>query len=386
MCGSDFLFSIALWGVAGLNGEMRTVLETKNLSFTYDGGKQALKNISIRIPTGCKVAFVGPNGAGKSTLFMHFNGILKPTDGEVEYNSKNISYTKKGLHELRKDVTFVMQNPDDQIFNVIVEDDVAFGPFNLDLPLDEVRKRVEEALGVVGMENERSRPIHHLSFGQRKRVAVASALAMHPKVLIMDEPTAGLDPEMVHRLYEIADEVSMRGSTVIISTHDVETAYSWADLVIVLVGGEVLAQGTPFEVFSMKDVLDKAGLSVPMIHGLNEFMSAEKQNSIYGRMMSTALLNIRSGIVPGTLYLMRPGCTGEARGCVGVYGSSSRHYVETNDIKVNFGFNAIERCINSILDGNDASIYLDSTLDHVLDRKLLDVAAHGITITVEELQ
>ncbi|MDR0509156.1 MAG: ATP-binding cassette domain-containing protein [Candidatus Methanoplasma sp.] len=365
---------------------MRTVLETKNLSFTYDGGKQALKNISIRIPTGCKVAFVGPNGAGKSTLFMHFNGILKPTDGEVEYNSKNISYTKKGLHELRKDVTFVMQNPDDQIFNVIVEDDVAFGPFNLDLPLDEVRKRVEEALGVVGMENERSRPIHHLSFGQRKRVAVASALAMHPKVLIMDEPTAGLDPEMVHRLYEIADEVSMRGSTVIISTHDVETAYSWADLVIVLVGGEVLAQGTPFEVFSMKDVLDKAGLSVPMIHGLNEFMSAEKQNSIYGRMMSTALLNIRSGIVPGTLYLMRPGCTGEARGCVGVYGSSSRHYVETNDIKVNFGFNAIERCINSILDGNDASIYLDSTLDHVLDRKLLDVAAHGITITVEELQ
>ncbi|MCL2296228.1 MAG: ATP-binding cassette domain-containing protein [Methanomassiliicoccaceae archaeon] len=367
-----------------MDGEIRTVLETKDLSFTYEGGKHALKNVSIRIPAGCKVAFVGPNGAGKSTLFMHFNGILKPTRGEVKYNSKNIAHTKKGLLELRKDVVFVMQNPDDQIFNVIVEDDVAFGPFNLDFPLDEIRKRVDVALRVVGMENERTRPIHHLSFGQRKRVAVASALAMHPKVLIMDEPTAGLDPEMVHRLYEIADEVSMSGSTVIISTHDMETAYSWADLVIVLVDGEVLAQGTPFEVFSMKDVLDRAGLSVPMVHGLNEFMSTEKKNSVYGRTMPTALLNIRSGIIPGTLYLMRPGYAGETHGCVGVYGSLSRHYLEGSDKTVHFQFNAIDRCIDDILDGKDASIYLDKPLDHVLDRKLLDVAAHGIIITVEE--
>jgi len=366
--------------------EMRTILETKDLNFVYEGGKRALKNVSVKVPTGCKVAFVGPNGAGKSTLFMHFNGILKPTEGEVEYDSKIVEYTKKGLHELRKDVTFVMQNPDDQIFNVIVEDDVAFGPFNLDLPLDEVRKRVDEALMVVGMVEERHRPIHHLSFGQRKRVAVASALAMHPKVLIMDEPTAGLDPEMVHRLYEIADEVSMNGSTVIISTHDVETAYSWADLVIVLVEGEVLAQGTPFEVFSMKDVLDRAGLSVPMVHALNEFMSRDGRNNIYGRTLSTALLNIRGGVVPGTLYLMRPGYEGEAHGRAGVYGSSARSFVEKNSVSIQFGFNAIEKCIDDILGGNDASLYLGDTLDHVLDRKLLDVAAHGITIMVEELR
>ncbi|MCL2712214.1 MAG: ATP-binding cassette domain-containing protein [Methanomassiliicoccaceae archaeon] len=364
--------------------EMGTILETKDLNYRYEGGKHALKNVSVKIPTGCKVAFVGPNGAGKSTLFMHFNGILKQTDGIVEYNSKKVEHSKKGLIELRKDVTFVMQNPDDQIFNVIVEDDIAFGPFNLDLPMDEIRKRVDEALKMVGMENERKRPIHHLSFGQRKRIAVASALAMHPKVLIMDEPTAGLDPEMVHRLYEIADEVNMSGSTVIISTHDVETAYSWADLVIVLVNGEVLAQGTPAEVFSMKDVLDKAGLSVPMVHGLNEFMSTNGRSNIYGRTMSTVLLNMRRGVIPGTLYVMRPGYTGKVYGRTGVYGSASRSFIESNNITIQLGFNAIERCVEDILNGNDASLYLDTSLDHVLDRKLLDVAAHGITIAVEE--
>jgi cobalt/nickel transport system ATP-binding protein len=363
-----------------------TILETKELCFTYSGGKEALKSVSVKIPAGCKVAFVGPNGAGKSTLFMHFNGILKPTEGDVIYDSKKVDHSKKGLKELRKDVAFVMQNPDDQIFNVIVEDDVAFGPFNLDLPIAEVRKRVDDALRMVCMESERKRPIHHLSFGQKKRVAVASALAMHPKVLIMDEPTAGLDPEMVHRLYEIADEVSMSGSTVIISTHDIETAYSWADLVVVLVDGEVLAHGTPFEVFSMKDILEKACLSVPMIHALNEFMSVNGMSSVYGRTMSAVLLNMRRQVAPGKLYLIRPGYEGDVYGRVGVYGSASRSFVEQNDVKIHFGFNAIERCIEDILDGNNASIYMDGTLDHVLDRKLMDVAAHGVIITVEELQ
>jgi cobalt/nickel transport system ATP-binding protein len=366
--------------------EMTTILETKNLNYVYEGGKHALKNVSVKIPTGCKVAFVGPNGAGKSTLFMHFNGILRQTDGEVEYDSKKVEHSKKGLIQLRKDVTFVMQNPDDQIFNVIVEDDVAFGPFNLDLPIDEVRKRVDDALKMVGMENERKRPIHHLSFGQRKRVAVASALAMHPKVLIMDEPTAGLDPEMVHRLYEIADEVNMNGSTVIISTHDVETAYSWADLVIVLVDGEVLAQGPPYEVFSMRDVLEKAGLSVPMVHQLNEFISLNKGTNIYGRTITTVLLNMRRACAPGTLYVMRPSYSGESYGRIGMYGSVSRSFIEKSNIDAPIRFNAVERCIEDVLNGNDATLYLDVTLDHVLDRKLLDVAAHGITIAVEERQ
>ena len=362
---------------------MTIILETKNLSYTYEGGKQALKDVSVKIPAGCKVAFIGPNGAGKSTLFMHFNGILKQTDGEVEYNSKKIDLSKKGLIELRKDITFVTQNPDDQIFNAIVEDDVAFGPFNLDLPISEIRKKVDEALMMVGMQSERFRPIHHLSFGQKKRVAVASALVMDPKVLIMDEPTAGLDPEMVYRLYEIADEVNMSGSTVIISTHDIETAYSWADLVVVLFEGEVLAQGTPFEVFSMKDVLDKAGLSVPMIHGLNEFISAEG-HSRYGRTMTNALLNIRKKTEPGTLYVKRPGCEGETHGNVGMYGSTSRLFIEKNEIVIQFRFNAIERCIEDALNGKDSTIFLDESLDHVLDRKLSDVAEHGVIIPIKE--
>ena len=359
------------------------ILETKDLSYRYEGGKQALKSISVSIPAGCKVAFVGPNGAGKSTLFMHFNGILKPTGGEVKYNANNVDYSKKGLLSLRKDITFVTQNPDDQIFNVIVEDDVAFGPFNLDLPLPEVRQRVKDALKMVGMEEERSRPIHHLSFGQRKRIAVASALAMNPKVLIMDEPTAGLDPEMLYRLYEIADEVNTKGSTVIISTHDVETAYSWADLVVVLDEGEVLAQGTPSEVFSRQDVLDKACLSVPLIHKLNEFMKANGWKT-YGKMMSTVLLTLRRNVKPGILYLMRPGCTQESHGSIGVYGSESRSFVEQNGIEVQYGFNAIERCIEETLDGKDSTLYLSPSLDHILKGMLSAVSAHGVNIIIEE--
>ena len=365
-------------------GTDMTILGAKDLCFAYEKEKPILKNVSVSIPAGCKVAFIGPNGAGKSTLFMHFNGILKQTSGEVEYNSEKIDLSKKGLIELRKEVTFVSQNPDDQIFNVIVEDDVAFGPFNLGLPINEIRERVNSALKIVGMESERKRPIHHLSFGQKKRVAVASALAMHPKVLIMDEPTAGLDPEMVYRLYEIADEVNMSGSTVIISTHDIETAYSWADLVIVIVNGEILAQGTPFEVFSMKDVLDKAGLSVPMIHGLNEYMSSIGETNIYGKTLASVLLNIRKNVNPGTLHIVRPGYTGETFGNIGVYGSLSRSFIESSDIKIHYGFNAIERCVENILNGNDSTLYLDEILDHVLNRKLLEIAAYGINITTEE--
>jgi cobalt/nickel transport system ATP-binding protein len=209
---------------------------------------------------------------------------------------------------------------------------------------------------------------------------------MYPKVLIMDEPTAGLDPEMVHRLYEIADEVNVNGSTVMISTHDVETAYSWADLVIVIVNGEVLAHGTPFEVFSMRDVIEKAGLSVPMVHEVNEFISLNTGRNIYGRTMSTVLLNMRRKCAPGTLYVMRPGYNGEMHGRIGMYGSSSRSFADKNKIDVQLKFNAIERCVEEVLNGNHSSLYLDASLDHVLNRKLLDVAAHGIIIPVEELQ
>jgi hypothetical protein len=134
----------------------------------------------------------------------------------------------------------------------------------------------------------------------------------------------------------------------------------------------------------MKDVLDKAGLSVPMIHGLNEFMSSRKETNVYGRTLASVLLNIRRDVAPGTLHIARPGHTGETYGSIGVYGSLSRSFIESKSITVQYGFNAIERCIDNILNGNDSTLYLDERLGHVLDRKLLDIAAHGINITVEE--
>ncbi|MDD1770761.1 MAG: energy-coupling factor ABC transporter ATP-binding protein, partial [Methanomassiliicoccales archaeon] len=197
------------------------ILETKGLNFAYANGTVALKDVSVTVPRGKKTVLLGSNGSGKSTLFLHFNGVLKPRSGEVLYGGKRLSYDAKSLARLREDVAVVLQNPDDQIFSTTVEEDVAFGPLNLGLERKEVERRVEEALFLVDLEAVRERPTQQLSFGQRKRVALAGALAMKPKVLMMDEPTAGLDSRMVHEVLELADELNQTGMTVLMSTHDV---------------------------------------------------------------------------------------------------------------------------------------------------------------------
>ena len=163
------------------------------MTYAYPNGTVALREISLSIPAGKKTVVLGSNGSGKSTLFLHFNGVLKPKQGEVYYSGRKVDYGKRSLVELREQVAVVLQNPDDQIFSTTVEEDVAFGPLNLNLSKEEVERRVDEALFLVDLEDVRGRPTQQLSFGQRKRIALAGALAMKPKVLMMDEPTAGLD-------------------------------------------------------------------------------------------------------------------------------------------------------------------------------------------------
>ena len=226
------------------------VIKVEELSYRYPNKTLALDGVSLEIAKGSRVALLGPNGAGKSTLFLHFNGILKPKEGKVLFEGKEIKYGAKSLEELRAKVAIVLQNPDDQIFSATVEEDVAFGPMNLGLPMDEVEVRVTEALDQVGLLDQRSKPTQQLSFGQRKRVSLAGAIAMRPEVLVMDEPTAGLDPRMVHELLELADELNHKGLTVIMSTHDVECAYSWADEVKVLEQGKMVYSGTTPGFFS----------------------------------------------------------------------------------------------------------------------------------------
>jgi len=187
------------------------IIKADNISYSYPDGTQALKNVNFSVETGKIVALLGPNGAGKSTLFLHFNGILRPGSGEIKVNDRPLVYDKKGLMEVRQKVGIVFQNPDDQLFAPTVGEDVAFGPMNMGLDIEEVEKRVEKALEKVDMAGYEKRPPHHLSGGQKKRVAIAGILAMNPEIMVLDEPTSGLDPKgaslILQLLYKLNEDL-----------------------------------------------------------------------------------------------------------------------------------------------------------------------------------
>lgn len=239
-------------------------LSTENLSFTYPDGTQALKNINIEIEKGEKVAIIGPNGAGKSTLFSHFNGLTEPTSGCVKIEDKPISFEKDELLKVRQKVGIVFQDPNDQLFAPTVKEDIAFGPMNLGLSYDEVEKRVEDALKMVGMENYEDKTPHHLSGGQQKRIAIAGIIAMKPELMILDEPTAGLDPDGVEKVLNIMNQLNEEGMTLIISSHDIDMISKYADKIFVLYNGEIIESGNKNKIFSDMDLLKKAHLRTPI--------------------------------------------------------------------------------------------------------------------------
>lgn len=239
-------------------------LSTKNLSYTYPDGTHALKNINMEIYKGQKVAIMGPNGAGKSTLFSHFNGLTEPTSGYVEIDGKAIKYDRDTLLEVRQKVGIVFQDPNDQLFAPTVKEDVAFGPMNLGLDYEEVERRVDEALTMVGMEQYMDKTPHHLSGGQQKRVAIAGIIAMRPEIMILDEPTAGLDPEGVEKVLDILNNLNKEGMSIVISSHDIEMVNEFAEKIFVLNNGEILESGDKHEIFSNKELLKKAHLKAPI--------------------------------------------------------------------------------------------------------------------------
>ncbi|SDA61054.1 ATP-binding cassette domain-containing protein [Methanobrevibacter millerae] len=250
------------------------MLEVKNLKYSYNNDYQALKGVSLKIERGEMVALLGKNGAGKSTLFLHLNGIYEPDEGQVFIDGEELKYDKKSLLKFRQKVGIVFQNPDDQIFAPTVEEDVAFGPLNLKLPMEEVQNRVEEALERVGMSGYEKTAPHHLSGGQKKRVAIAGILAMKPEIMVLDEPTAGLDPQGVTNLSALLKELNEEGITIIISTHEVDLVPDYANRTFVMVDGELIAEGTPKEIFSQPNILEQANLKVPIVTEL--FQQLEK--------------------------------------------------------------------------------------------------------------
>lgn len=240
------------------------LIETRELTHVYRGSVRALEGVNFIAERKARIAVIGPNGAGKSTLFKHFNGILKPTSGGVLVRGEPI--TKENLREVRKFVGIVFQNPDDQIISPTVEQDIAFGPINLGLDEDTVAHRVEEALRLLGIEDLRERAPHHLSGGEKKRVAIAGILAMEPQVLVLDEPTAGLDPQGVEDLVTFINRLPEDyGMTVIFSTHHLDLVAEMADFIYVMDRGKVMGSGTVEEVFARPELLTRAKLDVPPI-------------------------------------------------------------------------------------------------------------------------
>ena len=251
------------------------MLEVQNIKYSYNKDYQALKGVSLKVEKGEMVALLGKNGAGKSTLFLHLNGIYEPDEGKVFIDGEELKYDKKSLLKFRQKVGIVFQNPDDQIFAPTVEEDIAFGPLNLKLPMEEVQKRVTESLARVGMSGFEKKAPHHLSGGQKKRVAIAGILAMKPEVMVLDEPTAGLDPQGVMDLSKLLNELNDEGITIIISTHEVDLVPNYAQKVFVLVDGLLIAEGTPKEIFAKPEILKQANLKVPIVTNLFQQLEDE---------------------------------------------------------------------------------------------------------------
>ncbi|SCG45438.1 cobalt/nickel transport system ATP-binding protein [Micromonospora echinaurantiaca] len=220
------------------------LLELAGVHYAYQPGRPVLTGVDLRVEAGRRLAVVGPNGGGKTTLFKLAAGALTPGSGQITVAGDRVRHTRAGLRAVRQQVQLVVQDPDDQLFSASVRQDVSFGPVNLGLPAEQVRQRCDEALAALGVTAIADRPTHLLSYGQRKRVAIAGAVAMRPRLLILDEPTAGLDPVGVEALLRTLDDLHSAGTTVVLSTHDVDLACRWADTMAVVTGGGVRTMPT----------------------------------------------------------------------------------------------------------------------------------------------
>jgi len=235
------------------------LVEVKDLHYRYPDGTSALRGVSFRITHGEAVAIIGANGAGKSTLLLQLNGCLLPQAGTVRIG--DLPLNRKTLPHVRRTVGMVFQDPDDQLFMPLVYDDVAFGPLNLGLPAEEVEERVESALATVGASHLKDRPPYRLSGGEKRAVAIASVLSMSPSILVMDEPTAALDPKTRRHLIQLLKTFN---HTLIIATHDLDLVLDLCSRAIVFKEGLIVADGPTLEILQNQELLDSSSLEKPL--------------------------------------------------------------------------------------------------------------------------
>ncbi len=240
-----------------------SVIEVKDVHFSYPAGVRAINGVSFTVTKGEKVAILGPNGSGKSTLILLMVGLLIPQQGEIKvFETKT---TSKEFQKLRQRIGLVFQDPDDQLFTPSVIEDIEYGPKNLRLPESDIKQRSAQVLSKIGIQHLKDRPPHRLSFGEKKKVSLATALVLKPELLIFDEPTANLDLASRRGLIGLLNELNSEGTTVVISTHDVEALAELADRVIVISHGAMLGEGETAKVLQDLKLLGAAGLEPPAI-------------------------------------------------------------------------------------------------------------------------
>lgn len=242
------------------------LLEFKDVQYTYPGGKApVLRGISLGIPEGKKCVLLGRNGCGKSTLFLHGNGIFQPQRGEVFWRGQSFVYKRSFLQEMTKKVGLVFQDPEHQLIASTVSEDVSYGLLNQRLAPELVREKVHLILERFGLLAMADAPIHHLSLGQKRRLALAGVMVLEPELLLLDEPTAYLDRYQTKNLLRELDQIHAHGTTVLMATHDLDVAFEWAEWICVLDEGRVVFAGEPDEALAKREMLEELDLGVPLI-------------------------------------------------------------------------------------------------------------------------
>ena len=249
-----------------MNQKEDIILKADNLYFSYDeDDSHSLNGLSLEIGRNKKIAVMGANGSGKSTFFLCCTGICRPQSGKLYLNGKEFSYTKKGLLELRSKVGIVFQDPDNQLFSASVYQEISFGAFNIGMKEEEVREEVEKVIKYLEITPFKEKPTQALSGGQKKQVSIADILVMKPEIMILDEPAAALDPKHTRIVNKIVDSLTEEGITVLMATHDMDYAYSWADEIVLMHEGKILKQGNPVDVCRDIESLRRTNLEEPSV-------------------------------------------------------------------------------------------------------------------------
>jgi cobalt/nickel transport system ATP-binding protein len=385
---------------------MAAILEFDSVRFAYPNCPDSLNGVTFSLEEGAKVAVVGPNGAGKTTLLLMCNGILQPTVGRVLLRGTPLQYHAGALRDIRKKVGFVFQNSDTQLFAPTVYQDVAFGPVNLGMSPEEVKKTVTAALQAVGLSGYERRLPHQLSSGEKKRAAIAGTLAMNPEILVFDEPTSSLDPSGAADLMELLDELNAKGTTVIISTHDVELAYHWADRIILMSQGTVLRTGSPEEIFTDSSLIATSNLRMPSL--VEVYVELLHRNMVQEIAAPKSVLQLVRSLEQISNPVQAPPHYGTITICNvdtvrietiqrwvtlhpsarrGAMGTRAKSLAATAQISLDFTYGVIDRCILRALIGESSLILTTDAMMSRVERRIGEYNADaGISIPFSSCQ